>query len=202
MSPDLAGATQYALERLSRDLPPQLCYHGVEHTRDDVAPMSVRLAAESHIHGIDLLLLQTAAYFHDIGFVTQRAGHEEAGIAIATAILPTFGYHADHVQHIADIIRATQVPQHPRSLLGAILADADLDVLGRDDFFTHNRILRQELDNYGEHHTDLEWYSRQLAFLQQHRYWTPAARRLRDATKKRNQEQLAALLTEAHKQHG
>lgn len=194
MPPDLAGASAYALERLARELPPQLCYHSLAHTRDDVALTVVRLASMSNVGGIALLLLQTAAYFHDIGFVVRRAGHEEAGVSIAAAVLPAFGYSERHIRQIAALIRATRIPQRPRSLLARILADADLDVLGRDDFLARNNALRQELAHYGEQHDDVTWYAQQLAFMQTHRYWTAAARGLRDSTKRRNQGRLVELL--------
>jgi uncharacterized protein len=196
MAPDLAGATRYALERLARELSPQLCYHSLAHTRDEVVVMAAELASYAGLHGIDLLLLETAAYYHDLGFVVSYTCHEEAGVAIAAAVLPTFNYYPSHIGRIAAMIRATRLPQQPRSLLAQILADADLDVLGRSDFLARNRALRQELANYGQHFNDVAWYTQQLAFLQQHRYWTPAARCLRDQAKQHNQEAIAALLVD------
>jgi uncharacterized protein len=197
MSPDLAGASAYALERLARELSPQLCYHSLAHTRDDVVTTAAHLATLSNLGGITRLLLQTAAYFHDLGFVVRRAGHEEAGVSIAIDVLPAFGYSERHIARVAALIRATRVPQRPRSLPAQILADADLDVLGRDDFLVCNSALRQELANYGEQHDDVAWYSQQLAFMTTHRYWTAAARGLRDATKQRNQARLVELLAAA-----
>lgn len=197
MAPDLASATRYALERLDRELPPERCYHSIGHTRDDVAVMTARLAALSNLTGMGLLLLQTAAYYHDIGFVASHVDHEEAGVAIAALTLPAFGYSPAHIRRVAALIRATRLPQRPRSLPARIIADADLDVLGRDDFMARNQALRRELASYGKLFSDEAWYSQQLSFLQRHRYWTAAARDLRDATKRRNAEQIAALLARA-----
>lgn len=197
MPPDLVGATRYALERLDRELPPQRCYHSIGHTRDEVAVMTARLAALSNINGMGLLLLQTAAYYHDLGFVVSHVEHEEAGVTIAAATLPAFGYSPAHIRQVATLIRATRLPQKPRSLSAQIIADADLDVLGRDDFLVRNRALRQELANYGKQFSDVAWYSQQLSFIRQHHYWTPAARGLRDIMKQHNAEQIAALLIEA-----
>lgn len=197
MTPDLAGATRYALDRLDLELPPQLCYHTLAHTRDEVVVTALQLAAQLNVRGLGLLLLQTAAYFHDIGFVVRRDDHEEASVAIAAAALPGFGYREAHIRHIAALIRATRLPQRPRSLAAQILADADLDVLGRDTFLGRNQELRQELANYGERHSDVAWYAQQLAFVASHRYWTAPARARRDAAKRRNQRRLAALLAAA-----
>lgn len=197
MPPDLAGAATYALSRLARELQPELCYHSIAHTRDDVVVMATRLAALAKLSHDGLVLLQTAAYFHDLGYIVRRTEHEEAGVAIAAAVLPSFGYSPGQIERIGAMIRATRVPQQPASLPEQILADADLDVLGREDFLGHNRVLRQELANYGEHFSDEDWYARQLAFLQGHSYWTPAARALRDEMKQRNQELVAGLLAAA-----
>ena len=166
--------------------PPTCSYHAIGHTRDDVVPAVERLAALEGIEGAALLLVRTAAYFHDLGFVQQRAGHEAVGAAIAADVLPAFGYARAHIASIQGIILATQLPQTPRNRLEAILADADLDVLGRDDFLARNQALREELAAYGVHSTDAAWYRGQVAFLAAHRYHTTAARTLRAAGKQRN----------------
>jgi len=74
------------------------------------------------------------------------------------------------------------------------MADADLDVCGREDFLDRNQFLRAELVNVGLASTDREWYGDQLRFLQLHRYWTAAARALRDKQKQANIAALTELL--------
>lgn len=189
-SPDLAGAARYALQRLARELSPTLTYHGLSHTRDDVVLAVERLAALEGIGGEALLVLRTAAYFHDLGFVQQRAGHEALGAAIVAEVLPTFGYSSEQIASIQGIILATRLPQAPRNQLEALLADADLDVLGRADFVARNQALRAELAAYGMPSSDVEWYRGQIAFLEAHQYFTAAARTLRAAGKQHNLQQL------------
>ncbi|NJN43809.1 MAG: hypothetical protein HC806_03090 [Anaerolineae bacterium] len=84
------------------------------------------------------------------------------------------------------MIIATRLPQSPRNLLEEILADADLDTLGRDDFFTRSDALREEWANYGRESPLAQWLEGQLAFIKNHNYHTPAARMLRNETKKKN----------------
>jgi uncharacterized protein len=194
--PDFKRARQYALGRLERELPPMLCYHSLAHTRDDVVPAAERLAALEGVDGEALLLLRTAAFYHDLGHVEQYLNHEAIGIRIAAQVLPHFGYSAAHIQVISGLIMATKLPQSPRTLLEEIMADADLDVLGRDDFFTRNQDLRAERAALGVPTTDEEWYSGQLEFIQSHRYFTAAARTLRDAKKQQNIEEMIKLLEE------
>lgn len=192
--PDFERAKQYVLERLERELPPTMFYHSVAHTRDDVAAAAERLAALEGVDGEALLLLRTAAFYHDLGHVEQYTNHEAIGARIAAEILPHFGYSAAHIQVVSSIIMATKLPQSPRTLLEEIMADADLDILGRDDFFARNQDLRAERAALGAPTTDEEWYSSQLEFIQTHRYFTAAARTLRDAKKQQNIEEMIKLL--------
>jgi uncharacterized protein len=182
----LERAADYVRDRLRRDLPQGLCYHGYGHTAEDVVPAARRLAAAQHLDGEDVHLLLTAAWFHDLGFIETRAGHEAVSIRMASEVLPGFGYSAQQVQAVCNIIGATIMPQSPTTLPGQLLADADLDVLGREDFFTRNQDLRDELAFFGAPSTDEEWCLRQLAFLEGHTYFTEVARALRDAGKARN----------------
>ena len=66
------------------------------------------------------------------------------------------------------------------------MADADLDVLGRDDFFDRNELLRHELEQIGRPVSWRDWQWQQIAVLKQHGYFTPVARALRDEGKRRH----------------
>lgn len=192
--PDVERARAYAVARLERELSSELCYHSIDHTCDDVVPACERFAAAEGVSGADLALLRTAAYFHDLGFVEQREDHELIGARIAGEVLPGLGYRAAEIAQIAGMIMATRLPQSPQTLLERILADADLDVLGRGDFLVKNHNLRLEMAYFGLPASDAEWYRVQLQFLRAHRYWTPAAGALRDEQKQRNIAAMAQLL--------
>lgn len=192
--PDVDGAIAYALERLERELSPNLVYHSIVHTRDDVVPAAERLAAAERIDGEALLLLRTAAHFHDIGFVERREDHEVRGARIASEILPRFGYNSAQIISVVGMIMATRLPQSPQTLPQQILADADLDILGRKNFFEYNGLLRRELALADMPASDEDWYRVQLHFLRGHRYWTNAARALRDAQKQQNIAIMSSLL--------
>jgi uncharacterized protein len=188
--PDFESARHYALERLERELPENLHYHSLGHTRDDVVPAVERLAEIEGVVGEPLLLLRTAAYFHDIGFIVQYNNHETASVQIAQEALPQFGYTGAQIEAISQMIMATKLPQSPDNRLAEILADADLDNLGRDDFEERSQVLRAELETLGITSSDEDWYQRQLEFIQNHRYFTGAARQLRDVKKEQNIKEL------------
>ena len=176
-------ARQYAENRLKQELSPNLVYHRVEHTRAEVVPAVRTLAGMEGVHGESLYLLLTAAWFHDLGYVEQAMNHELISARLAVQVLPTFGYTEDQVEIVRRAILATALPQSPRNRLEEILADADLDVLGREEFMQRNGDLRRELAFLGKIFSDEEWCVEQLKFLEGHTYFTASARSLRNAQK-------------------
>ena len=179
-------ARQYAENRLERELSPTLLYHGIGHTREEVVPAVERLASMEGIRGEARYLLLTAAWFHDLGYVEQPVYHELISQRIAVQVLPTFGYQRNEVEIVRWAILATALPQAPRSLLEAVLADADLDILGRTEFVQRNEDLRQELAFHKKEFTDEQWYVGQLKFLEDHQYFTVSACTLRNPQKLSN----------------
>ena len=193
-TPDYEGARKFALNLLEEKLPSRLTYHSLSHTRDGVVLAVEKIAGLEGIQGEDLGLLKTAAYYHDTGYINGRENHEEESVRIAEANLPTFNYSPDQIQRISELIMATKMPQSPTNRLAEILADADLDVLGRADYFKRNLDLRHERATGGELSSDLEWYGSQLNLLETHRYFTETARNLRDKGQQRNREAVARLM--------
>ena len=191
---DFNGARDYILEKLSGSLPPDLYYHGIQHTAVDVISAVRQHAKAANIDEESLLLLETAAYYHDCGYLKQYYFNEPVAVEIASNILPGFGFSNGQIEIIGQIIMATQLPQKPTSFLDEIMCDADLDSLGRDDFFITSHCLRLELAAYGQPTNIHEWYEKQLAFLESHTYFTDIARDARDAGKKRNIEEIRRLL--------
>ena len=71
-----------------------------------------------------------------------------------------------------------------------IKGDADLDSLGRDDFWDLSEKLHAELKHFGQTITEDEWRLRQIEFLQNHSYFTEASRQLRHTGKAANLQKL------------
>ncbi len=132
---DFEGIKKVIIEKLKNDLPKQLTYHNVEHTLDVINAVK-RISTSENINGDDLTLLKTAALFHDSGYLYGYDGHEEISCKIAQKYLPHYGYTPEQVGKVKEIIMATKMPQSPQNHLEEIMADADLDYLGRDDFFS------------------------------------------------------------------
>lgn len=191
---DFKAARAYALQRLENDLPDWLTYHAIQHTRDDVVPATRRLAKMEGVTGEDYELVMIAAWFHDIGFVEEYSNNEVIAVKIAREVLPRFGYTQRQLDIIDGIIMATKLPQQPETLLEEIMADADMDSLGREDFFTVQDSLRVELAKVGATFDAEAWYKNELDFLINHRYFTESARQLRDVRKRHNIQVFCDLL--------
>lgn len=187
-------AIRYAEQRLERDLAPHFVYHDIGHTRDEVVPAVELLADREGITGKHLLLLRTAAWYHDLGYIENPVHHELIGARMAVEILPSFGYSKEDIEVIRWAILATALPQSPNNLLEQILTDADLDVLGTTNFMKRNEDLRRELGSLGKEFSDEQWYRQQLKFITGHQYFTASAHALRDSQKIININELKQMI--------
>lgn len=82
------------------------------------------------------------------------------------------------------------LPQTPKNLLEYILCDADLDHLGRDDFYTIGQGLHDEWRNFGRIQSEEEWNAIQVTFLEKHKYWINTSQRLRGPEQGKHPEEL------------
>jgi HD superfamily phosphohydrolase YqeK len=165
-------AKKYILNRLKHDLPKNLTYHGYHHTLD-VYEMCIDIAKHEGIDNHEeLTLLKTAALFHDCGFLRAYKGHEDASCEIAKESLSNFNYTQEQIQVVCGLIQATKIPQKPQTKLEEILADADLDYLGRDDFYPVAKTLYEELKSIHAIHDENEWNKIQVSFIGAHEYFT------------------------------
>ena len=189
-------ASRHILEILSSELPEHLTYHSIQHTLD-VVRVSELLAEREGLSESELPLLLTAACYHDAGFLTLTKGHEEESCRIAGTCLPEFGYGPKDISLICGMIRATRIPQTPLNHLEQIIADADLDYLGRDDFFTISERLYSEMINLGTIGNRAEWDMLQIEFISKHKYFTETANSLREVQKQANLRKIKARLSKS-----
>ncbi|MEO6631166.1 MAG: HD domain-containing protein [Mucilaginibacter sp.] len=189
----LDDAGNYIIKKLNDELPAHLNYHNASHTLD-VYEAAKRLALANGIAGDELTLLLTAAYYHDSGFLVKATGHEEESCRIAWETLPQFGYDQDEINKICGMIMATRLPQLPKNHLEEILADADLDYLGRDDFSFIANQLFMENSYFGTAGDIDEWNRKQVAFMEKHQYFTKTANNLRQDKKDANLGRVKAKL--------
>lgn len=157
---------------LKEKLSPKLTYHHWKHT-EHVVEMAEFIGHKEHCTEEEIILIKTAALFHDAGFVnTITDCHEEESIRFAKKKLPDFGYAKSEIEQIIGMINATKIPQIPLNKLECILADADLEYLGTDNFIYIGNKLFQELKHENPNLSIAEWNEIQIKFLQSHVYHT------------------------------
>lgn len=180
---------EHIVEGLENKLPPHLTYHNVQHTLY-VLKVSEYIARQENVSEDDIILIKTAALFHDKGFIHSDENHEEKGVAIAKQVLPEFGYNDDEIEKISGMIRATVIPQNPKNLSEKILADADLEYLGTDNFIPIGNKLFAELKYKYPDLTLEKWNEIQINFLKAHHYHTDFCIQNRAPKKEENLRQL------------
>jgi HD superfamily phosphodiesterase len=188
------AAKQFILAKLRDELSDRLTYHGLHHTLD-VLKMATDLCDREGVGEHEKTLVKTAALFHDAGFVKDKhTGHEAEGCVLVREHLPKFGYAAADIESICGMILATKIPQSPNNLLEEILCDADLDYLGREDFFYIAETLFVELQAYNLIGDEQAWNRLQVSFLSAHRFHTRTNKLMREPAKRRYLEDLKDLV--------
>jgi HD superfamily phosphodiesterase len=184
-------AIAYIKNRLDKELPAHLYYHSPDHVMDVYLAAETIGKAEGLSEG-DMRLLLTAAMYHDSGFLIQTKDHEMIGCGLVREVLPGFDYSAEEIEAVCSMIMATKVPQSPKNAMEEILCDADLDYLGRADFYTIGEHLFHELREMGIVADEREWNTLQVRFLEQHQYFTATSIAARKAVKDGHLHELRA----------
>jgi len=155
-----------------------LQFHNYQHTLN-VVHNAEMIALKSKISDEETEIVLISAYFHDVGNMETSKQHEMLSCSIARRFLEKENYPEEKIQIIENIILATEINREPTTLLEEIICDADLGHLGKKTFLTQNRLLREEWSNFlGMTFTDEEWLNLNLKFLDNHHFYTEAARKL------------------------
>lgn len=169
---------------LETELPDKLYYHAMHHTYDVLNVCNEYIRREQ-IKPYDAKLLRLGALMHDIGFSQTYDNHEAKGQEIAEELMSELGFPKKDIAIIKGLIWATKIPQSPKTYLEKIICDADLDYLGRPDFYEIGDQLYSELKHRGILKNVKEWNRIQIDFLEKHQYHTSFARKHRQPAKAR-----------------
>ena len=160
----------HILEELKGKLAPYLSYHTYEHIID-VANVCDKYIRLYRIDDDMAKLIRIAAISHDFGYTVSPIDHEEHSIILIEPMLSPI-LTKEEIALVNGMIRATKVPQQPKTFYDKILADADLDYLGRNDYDELSENLHQELLHYGVIKSERQWLDLQIKFLESHEYHT------------------------------
>lgn len=187
------AAKTFILRKMRKELTNKLSYHGMHHTLD-VLKITSELCAAENISSKNTKLLKTAALFHDCGFTETYSNHEEKGCEIARTHLPKYNYSKEDIETICGMIMATKIPQSPTNHLEQIICDADLDYLGRDDFYSIGNTLFNEFKEYNVIQDEKSWNRLQVGFIGSHNYFTKTTLKRREDKKQEYLQELKELV--------
>jgi hypothetical protein len=131
------------------------------------------------------MLLCWQPWFHDTGYSGGKAmGHENVSIELATKFLNDHKVSQQVINKVIGCINATRLPQSPHTLIEQIICDADLFHLGTSAFKEKNRLLREELNDFGNLAlSKKDWRKKNIEFLTKHTYFTSYAKEHLDPLK-------------------
>ncbi len=173
----LQEAQSYVTGLLESKLSKSIKFHTLQHTQE-VVSAAERIADHYQLTEDDRLPLYIAAWFHDTGYTGGVArDHESLSISIASEFLNHHNVSEEFKNQVIGCINATRMPQAPTNTIERILCDADLFHLGTDQFDEKNRLLREEIQEFGgEDLSKKEWRKRNIEFLLAHNYFTTFGR--------------------------
>jgi uncharacterized protein len=202
-TPRLKIVDFYIRELFRDELPGDIKYHDANHTlhpTKGVVASANRIAISENISERDRELLITAAYFHDTGYIREYEKNEPIAARMAGRILKLIGYKPDEVVKVQNMILATDLECEPKTHMEKILCDADLDHLGREDFFKFDGKLREGWRAKGIDVSDeVKWYKGTLEFIKKHQYYTESQKKLREKGKQKNIKHLLRKLENIEK---
>jgi len=190
----LEKVDRYIRDLFREELPDGVKYHDADHTlhpTTGVVAVANKLAVAEKVSEHERELILAAAYFHDTGYIREYGHNEPIAARMAGRILRLIGYQADEIGVIKKLILATDLRRGPRSHLEKILCDADLDNLGREDFFELDQKLRDGRRARGvDVSDDGEWYRGTLEIMKKYPYHTATQIKWRGRRRQKNHERL------------
>jgi predicted metal-dependent HD superfamily phosphohydrolase len=189
-TPRLKIVAQYIRELFRDELPGVIKFHDANHTlhpERGVVAVANKIAISENISEHDRELLIAAAYFHDTGYIREYDKNEPIAARMAGRILKLIGYKPSEIEKIQKMILSTDLEREPKTHVEKILCDADLDNLGREDFFKLDGKLREGRRARGlDVSDDLKWYRGTLEVIKNHQYYTESQKKLREKGKQKN----------------
>lgn len=162
-------------------------YHNLEHI-EKVVKAANRIGNHYKLSGLEIQAVQIAAWFHDVGYLSFHSnGHELRSAVLAAKFLKRQNADLELIEKVKEAILATEIFSPPTSLIGKIVADADLFNLGTPDFRKTNKKMWVEMKRcYGKKIPAREWYQSALELLEKHQYHTEYCQNLLEKGKQEN----------------
>lgn len=174
-----------------------LAFHNLKHTQN-VVDRTKEIAGHYHVNEKEMLILYTAAWFHDTGYLfTEPARHEAMSAEVMRKFMLDHTNDAELINEIEKCIMATKSPRNPADLLQQIVCDADTYNLGTKEFKATNKLVLKENKLKIGNIDKAEFIKNTIKMLEQHQYYTTYCKDLLSVTKELNMKKLKKKLQEA-----
>lgn len=196
----LSQVEAYVKSSLKKDLPKHFVYHDLVHTEEVVKAAGLIASGES-LSDEEKEIVEIAAWFHDMGHVSDDECHEKRSAELARAFLEKQDFEENRILKVIGCIMATMMPQRPLNHLEAVLCDADLYHLSTDQFEQRANLLRKEWEDINdEAFKNAAWKKINVDFLTGHTYFTEYAKSHFEEGKQKNLAHLKVQISESKKE--
>ncbi len=172
---------------------PKLIYHNLDHTINVVERMK-EIAAHYHLDENDMLVLYTATWFHDTGYLLTDEEHEQKSCELMREMMHNYSNDELFLNQVEDCIMATKHPQNPKTLLQQIICDADTYHVGTKNFKEINKLVRREFELKDGYVDKQKWMKETVQFMTDHQYFTSYCKEKLNDRKQKNLEWLKGKL--------
>ena len=167
-----------------------LAFHNLKHT-ESVVDRTKEIAGHYHVNEKEMLILYTAAWFHDTGYLfTEPSRHEEMSAEVMRKFMLDHTNDTELINEIEQCIMATKSPRNPTNLLQQIICDADTYNLGSKEFKETNKRVRKECKLKTGDVNKLDFARSTIKMLEEHQFYTTYCKDLLSVTKELNMKKL------------
>lgn len=167
----------YVEKLFNEQLPEGISYHDLEHTQY-VAHQARIIGRKSGLSETEQDIAETAAWFHDIGFLSSTEDHETESQKMAMEYLSSDGVPDKVIDRVHFCIEATRMPQDPGDdLIAAVVCDADMSYLSEDFYIQRTMRLRKEWNTTRKKKiSKKDYYLETIELFNNHTYHTEYGR--------------------------
>jgi predicted metal-dependent HD superfamily phosphohydrolase len=183
----IAEAEIYASELIKQNKNTKnLFYHTIKHTQNVVEAVK-KIGLGEGLDENSIQLLTYCAWFHDVGYSSDCANHEEVGVKMAIGFLKEKNIDPKQLDTIKNCIMSTRWPQAPKDHLSKVLCDADMVHLAEPNYPETAEQLRQELIHLKDQNIKkLQFHVMNSVFFNHHSYFTDYGRKTFEEGKQKN----------------
>lgn len=196
-----AQVKKYVTDFFTKHNRKTLAYHNFTHTQN-VVKRTIEIAAHYKISEEDFLILYTAAWFHDLGYlITDPEQHEEKSVDIFSKFALGTSLSQQMITEVIRSIMVTKIPRNPTTRNEEIICDADTFNLGTNEFSETNKLIFKEGHEISKEKLNkTDFLKGSLNFLKQHKFYTDYCNQLLSNGKRHNIKLVNAELQKENKQ--